>query len=332
MSFHNNHRLLLGTIFLGFIGLALIIAIGPAYWVQYKVQTGPSTHTLGELEQQGLEVYIAEGCVACHTQQVRPLQMDAVWGRPSLPEDYAGLGPIDVWRPYTPAVLGSARVGPDLSNIGARQPSATWQYLHLYNPRTVVPASIMPAYPWLFEAAPDDATALEIPEPFNPGNQVVPTEEGKALVAYLLSLRQSTAAASDTAAPDKKPAAPAAEAASSGTTTRTASGPDGAALYSNNCASCHQANGQGLPGIFPPLAGDPVVLAEDATEHIAIVLHGAHGRTINGRTYASPMPPFGDRFNDAEIAAMVNHERSSWGNNAPTVSAEDVATVRAAPP
>jgi len=94
------------------------------------------------------------------------------------------------------------------------------------------------------------------------------------------------------------------------------------------CAACHQANGQGLPGAFPPLTGDPVVIADDPTEHIDIVLFGIHGRVIDGQTYGSPMPPFGDRFSDDEIAALVNHERSSWGNDAPIVSADDVAARR----
>ena len=56
-----------------------------------------------------------------------------------------------MWQPYAPAVLGSERTGPDLSNVGARQASEVWQYLHLYNPRSVVEGSIMPAFPWLFD-------------------------------------------------------------------------------------------------------------------------------------------------------------------------------------
>src|SRR5690606_8224310 len=120
-------------------------------------------------------VYVAEGCVACHTQQVRPLEQDAPYGRPSAPGDYALMKQQDFWR-TTPAMLGTERTGPDLTNVGARQPSEVWQYMHLYNPRSVVADSMMPAYPWLFEvkaeADPDD-TVVPLPEAFAPADGVV---------------------------------------------------------------------------------------------------------------------------------------------------------------
>ncbi len=102
----------------------------------------------------------------------------------------------------------------------------------------------------------------------------------------------------------------------------------GAQLYGNYCSSCHQLGGTGLPGVFPPLKGDPVVNAEDPAEHIQIVLNGLQGKPINGVTYASPMPAFGNQLDDKQIAALVNHERTSWGNAAPTVTPEDVAAQR----
>src|SRR5699024_4735911 len=201
--------------------------------------------------------YIAEGCVACHTQQVRPLEMDADFGRPSARDDYARIGgPLDMWRPYAPAVLGSARIGPDLSDVGSRQPAETWQYMHLYNPRTVVEDSIMPAYPWLFEVTdnPDeDAFVVPLPDEFAPGDdlQVVPNDRGQALVAYLFALKQ----------PIERQAGQAASGASreksqdesEAKTTASTTTANGETLYSNNCAACHQASGQGVPGAFPPL-------------------------------------------------------------------------------
>ena len=102
----------------------------------------------------------------------------------------------------------------------------------------------------------------------------------------------------------------------------------GAALYSANCAACHQPTGQGLAGVFPPLAGDPVVNAPIPPNTSATVLNGKQGSTIGGVTYASPMPAFKGILNDADIAAIVNHERTSWGNAAPIVSAADVARLR----
>jgi mono/diheme cytochrome c family protein len=103
----------------------------------------------------------------------------------------------------------------------------------------------------------------------------------------------------------------------------------GATLYRTSCATCHQANGMGVPGAFPPLAGDPVVTADDPTKHIEIILYGLRGKAINGVDYATIMPPFSEQLSDEEVAAIINHERTSWGNNAPTVTPEDVQVIRA---
>ncbi|HKJ30263.1 MAG TPA: cytochrome c [Balneolales bacterium] len=102
----------------------------------------------------------------------------------------------------------------------------------------------------------------------------------------------------------------------------------GANLFRTSCASCHQTNGQGLTGVFPPLAGDPVVTGQDPTQHIKIVLHGLQGKTINGVKYTAQMPAWADQLSDKEISAIINHERTSWGNNAPTTTPEQVAKIR----
>ncbi len=93
-----------------------------------------------------------------------------------------------------PVMLGAVRIGPDLANIGARQPDAAWHLRHLYAPRSEVAGSTMPPYRFLFEkrrpGTSDRADALKLPKKFNPsGDEIVPTEQGRALVAYLLSLR-----------------------------------------------------------------------------------------------------------------------------------------------
>ena len=102
----------------------------------------------------------------------------------------------------------------------------------------------------------------------------------------------------------------------------------GAELYRTSCASCHQNNGQGVPHTFPPLAGDPVVTAQDPTAHIEAVLFGKKGGSIDGVRYATPMPAWADQLSDQEVAAVINHERTSWGNAAPTVTSGDVAKIR----
>lgn len=95
------------------------------------------------------------------------------------------------------------------------------------------------------------------------------------------------------------------------------------------CAACHQPTGQGLPGAFPPLAGS-ATLTGDPTLPIAIVLHGLNGPiTVKGTTYNGMMMPW-NALSDAQIAAILTYERSSWGNSASAVTPEMVAKVRAA--
>lgn len=103
---------------------------------------------------------------------------------------------------------------------------------------------------------------------------------------------------------------------------------DGAAVYASRCSACHQASGAGLPGLFPPLAGSEWVLGKETTL-AALVLHGASGPlTVKGSTYNGAMPAFGAQLPDAELAAVLTHLRSQWGNRAAPVTAETVATVR----
>jgi cytochrome c oxidase cbb3-type subunit 2 len=103
----------------------------------------------------------------------------------------------------------------------------------------------------------------------------------------------------------------------------------GAELYRTSCASCHQTNGQGVPKVFPPLAGNTVVIDRDPAEHIKIVLFGEKAHEINGVEYQAQMPAWADQLSDEEVVAVINHERTSWGNNAPTVAREQVARIRA---
>jgi len=147
----------------------------------------PGVRDLNAAEKHGRDIYVGEGCSYCHTQIVRPLQQDKPFGRPSVAADYA----YD-----TPQLLGTERTGPDLSNIGVRQPSDIWQFIHLWDPRAVVHESIMPRYPWLFQvkaaAAPNDVK-VPLPPGFGPSSGVVvATQDAKDLVAYLRSLKQAS--------------------------------------------------------------------------------------------------------------------------------------------
>ena len=160
------------------------------------------------LAWQGLEVYRANGCVYCHSQQVRPLGTDLErWGkRRTVATDYL----FDY-----PVLLGSQRIGPDLANVGVRARSEDWHLLHLYDPRSVVPNSMMPPYRYLFTAR----KMIGQPSPMalkltgksapQPGWEMVPKPEAKALIAYLLSLH-SEAALFETPMPGPPTNAPAA--------------------------------------------------------------------------------------------------------------------------
>lgn len=103
---------------------------------------------------------------------------------------------------------------------------------------------------------------------------------------------------------------------------------DGAAIYTARCVACHQANGAGLPGVFPPLAGSEWVTGKP--ELLAkIVLHGVQGTlTVKGSAYNGAMPPFKDQVSDAEIAAVATYVRKQWGNAAPPIAADVVAAAR----
>lgn len=141
----------------------------------------------------GQKVYAANGCLYCHSQQVRPA---------SLSTDIAkGLGPRrTVARDYInerTVFLGTMRTGPDLTNIGVRQPSAQWHHEHLYEPAVITAGSIMPSYRYLYKMREiqgqpsEEALVLRGPHAPAPGYEVVPTQEAKDLVAYLLSLKRN---------------------------------------------------------------------------------------------------------------------------------------------
>jgi cytochrome c oxidase cbb3-type subunit II len=157
-----------------------------------EVHALPDLPPYTEEQLRGRAVYIANGCLYCHSQQVRDpaftTDVDRGWGsRPTVPEDYV----YD--RPH---LLGTMRTGPDLINVGQRIPSEDWHLIHLYNPRAVVEWSTMPAFPFLFEKRrPDDVrpdekvvaiTGSRAPQ----GVTIVAKPEALALVAYLISLNR----------------------------------------------------------------------------------------------------------------------------------------------
>lgn len=142
------------------------------------------------LAMEGKLVYESQGCMYCHSQQVRRdgfgSDFQRGWGaRQSVARDYIRQDKV---------LLGTMRTGPDLANIGTRQRSEEWQHLHLYNSRYFYKNSTMPYFRYLYEkremtgeAASPGAYALPAPDE---GYEIVPSRRAEALVAYLISLQQ----------------------------------------------------------------------------------------------------------------------------------------------
>ncbi|MFH0272887.1 cbb3-type cytochrome c oxidase subunit II [Vibrio owensii] len=161
------------------------------------IAKGSLAKPLTAIELAGRDIYISEGCHVCHTQMVRPLEPETKRnGRANKESD-------DIYE--FPNLWGSKRTGPDLTNLG-RKYSDQWHVLHLVDPRQVIPTSIMPAYPWLFEqtlsgdAIGDKMETLRIlgvpytdQEISDARLQVRGKTKGEALIRYLQSLGQDTA-------------------------------------------------------------------------------------------------------------------------------------------
>lgn len=104
----------------------------------------------------------------------------------------------------------------------------------------------------------------------------------------------------------------------------------GAQIYAMTCVACHQLSGAGLPSQFPPLAGSEFVTG-DEQRLIHIVLRGLTGEVeVEGEMFKGDMPGWAPALNDAQVALVLSYVRKSFGNNAPPITAERVAAVRAA--
>ncbi|CAM1638957.1 Cytochrome c-like domain [Bartonella choladocola] len=102
----------------------------------------------------------------------------------------------------------------------------------------------------------------------------------------------------------------------------------GARLYMDNCNACHFVNGKGAKGVFPELDGAKIVNAKDASGLLRVIVNGSRMPSTEKRPADLAMPGFGWRMNDDEVAALATFLRSSWTNDAPAVTAADVAKVR----
>jgi mono/diheme cytochrome c family protein len=134
-------------------------------------------------------------------------------------------------------------------------------------------------------------------------------EDLQAMAVYLQSL---------------PPAAPAA----AGRPPSAAQRAQGETLYETHCADCHGAQGQGVPGAYVPLAGNPGLLQDPPANPVQVVLGGAFAASTAGNPRPFGMPPFATELSDEEVAAVLSYARTAWGNQAGAVQALDVQRWR----
>jgi cytochrome c oxidase cbb3-type subunit 2 len=183
---------LLMALILVAVSIGGIVQIFPLIFSETRTPPLATLTPLTPLQLEGRDIYIREGCTVCHTQMVRPLQAEtARYGHYSVAGE-------DVYE--HPFLWGSKRTGPDLARVGGRYSDA-WHIAHLMDPRSVVPVSNMPAYPWLFDTALDGAdtaaklrTLRTLGVPYSDADiagaaqAVAGRTEADALIAYLQSL------------------------------------------------------------------------------------------------------------------------------------------------
>jgi cytochrome c oxidase cbb3-type subunit 2 len=148
MSLWTRHKILETNAIYLVIGALIVISIGgiveiaPLFYLKNTIETVDGVRPYTPLELAGRDIYVREGCYLCHSQMIRPLRDEVErYGHYSLAAESMYDHPFQ-W--------GSKRSGPDLSRVGGKY-SDTWHLDHFRDPRSVVPASIMPGYPWLAE-------------------------------------------------------------------------------------------------------------------------------------------------------------------------------------
>lgn len=147
-SQNNRHEIveknigLLAILIVVAISLGGLVEIVPLMFQKETTQPVSNLKPYTALQMEGRDIYIREGCHTCHSQMVRPLRAETErYGHYSVAGE-------SVWE--HPFLWGSKRTGPDLARVGGRY-SDTWHREHLLDPRSVVPESNMPAFPWLEE-------------------------------------------------------------------------------------------------------------------------------------------------------------------------------------
>lgn len=150
-----THKLIERNVGLLMVLVFIVVSVGglvqivPLFFQKSTTEPVPELKPYNALQLAGRDIYIREGCYTCHSQMVRPFRAET--------ERYGHFSVAGEFVYDRPFLWGSKRTGPDLHRVGGRY-SDTWHYVHLMNPRDVVPESNMPAYPWLADKPADDGT------------------------------------------------------------------------------------------------------------------------------------------------------------------------------
>lgn len=152
-----------------------IVEFLPTFLIKSNIPTIASVKPYTPLELQGRDIYIKEGCVGCHSQMIRPFRSETErYG------EYSKAGEFVYDHPF---LWGSKRTGPDLHRIGGKYPNM-WHYLHMDDPTSMSPGSLMPPYPWLLTNDLDTSTTSKkikvlrsIGVPYPEGFEFIANEE-----------------------------------------------------------------------------------------------------------------------------------------------------------
>jgi cytochrome c oxidase cbb3-type subunit I/II len=270
----------------GFFVLSFVVlGILPAMQLQAEInRTAPhNMQPLTASEEHGRIIYGREGCAYCHTEQVRTITADVQrFGAPTA-----------AWETQYdyPQLWGTRRIGPDLSRENGLR-TDDWHYTHLFNPRSTVPDSIMPSYPWMFDrsAAKPTGNALDLVAYIRSlgRERNLAGESGNEQVDYGTAMEMSSSYGSQ-GVPDTVPRITAMGLDDSAPVFASAQSPDpnrlahGKSVYQHNCSGCHGDNADGIGIAAAGLLPKPVNLHLEhfSNAHLATVLwDGVYGSSM----------------------------------------------------
>ena len=160
-----------------------VVEFVPTAVIKSNIPTIASVKPYSPLEIEGRDLYIAEGCNNCHSQMIRPFRSET--------ERYGEYSKVGEFVYDHPFLWGSKRTGPDLHRIGGKYPDS-WHYIHMREPRSTSPGSIMPAYTWMYDTKTDYShtegkimTLQKLGVPYPAGYELKATEDAKAQAAKI---------------------------------------------------------------------------------------------------------------------------------------------------